>query len=51
MSVKINATVIFVRDRVGDGGPIMVRLSDALEIRYHKTGAGPDLILMHTIRT
>ena len=31
--------------------PSLLQVSDALALRYQKTGDGPPLILMHTIRT
>jgi pimeloyl-ACP methyl ester carboxylesterase len=31
--------------------PILLQISDALSLRYEKTGDGPPLVLMHTIRT
>ncbi len=33
------------------GKPIMLRISDGLNVRYQKSGKGPPLVLMHTIRT
>lgn len=32
-------------------GPTLLRISDALTMRYEKLGNGPALVLMHTIRT
>lgn len=32
-------------------GPKLLKISDALSIRYQTTGNGPPLVLMHTIRT
>ena len=32
-------------------GATLLRISDALSLRYEKTGEGPPLVLMHTIRT
>jgi pimeloyl-ACP methyl ester carboxylesterase len=31
--------------------PTLLQVSNALSLRYEKTGAGPPLVLMHTIRT
>jgi pimeloyl-ACP methyl ester carboxylesterase len=31
--------------------PTLLQISDALSLRYEKTGDGPPLVLMHTIRT
>jgi len=31
--------------------PTLLKLSDKLSLRYQKTGDGPPLVLMHTIRT
>lgn len=31
--------------------PVLLRLSDRLSLRYQKSGEGPPLVLMHTIRT
>src|SRR3954447_23739726 len=31
--------------------PTLLQISNALSLRYEKTGAGPPLVLMHTIRT
>lgn len=31
--------------------PILLQISDRLSLRYEKTGDGPPLVLMHTIRT
>ena len=31
--------------------PSLLKISDKLSIRFQKTGEGPPLVLMHTIRT
>ena len=31
--------------------PTLLKLSDKLSLRYQKTGDGPPLVLLHTIRT
>ena len=31
--------------------PVLLRLSDKLSLRYEKSGSGPPLLLLHTIRT
>jgi pimeloyl-ACP methyl ester carboxylesterase len=51
MSVANKNTVVSVPDIANDRGTTMLRLSDTLQIRYQKTGTGPALVLMHTIRT
>ena len=31
--------------------PVLLKLSDKLSLRYEKSGSGPPLLLLHTIRT
>ena len=31
--------------------PTLLKISDTLSLRYQKSGSGPPLVLMHTIRT
>lgn len=31
--------------------PSLLKISDTLSVRYQKTGGGPPLLLIHTIRT
>ncbi|GMO97739.1 MULTISPECIES: alpha/beta fold hydrolase [Bradyrhizobium] len=36
---------------VSEAGPSLLKLSERLSVRFHKTGSGPPLLLIHTIRT
>jgi len=36
---------------VTEAGPSLLKISDALSLRFQKTGSGPPLLLIHTIRT
>ncbi|GMO30349.1 alpha/beta fold hydrolase [Bradyrhizobium sp. TM233] len=36
---------------VSEAAPSLLKLSERLSVRFHKTGSGPPLLLIHTIRT